>query len=679
MTIRPEGQGSAEGDIPRRLFVYNAGFLRQPRLRRILALAGYRVSFGRPAEGDLIGVWGQSPYAHRGEAMAARTGVPLVRIEDAFLRSLHPGRSGEPPLGLLIDHTGVHFDGRRPSDLETLLATHPLDDTALLNVARGAMARMRDAHLSKYSATRLDLDLPAPGYVLVIDQTTGDASVMASGADRNRFLEMLFVAREENPGARIVIKTHPETNDGFRAGHFRSTDATGLVSLCDMPISPWQLLDGATAVYTVSSQMGFEAILAGHKPRVFGLPFYAGWGLTQDETPIARRQRTLTRAQLFTGAMLLYPTWYDPYRNQLGTLDDVLGALESQTRAWREDRQGWISEGMRLWKRRHLQTFFGSEKRLRFEDDVDKSRALARSTGARRMVWAGKAQDEAAVRVEDGFLRSRGLGAELTPPLSLVLDPEGIYYDPTTPSRLESLVRARAVDTRPDQIERIHRVIDRINRNRLSKYNLSGDLPTLSPGSRILVPGQVEDDASILRGSPDIQSNAALLARVREANPDAVILWKPHPDVEAGLRTGAVDNPGQWADMTLAHAPIAPLLEQVDAVWTMTSLTGFEALLRGCRVTTLGAPFYAGWGLTQDLGPVPARRLSGPRPSLAALAHAVLIDYPRYHDSKTGLACPVEIVLDRLESGDLPRPGPFNRTLSKLQGVFATQAHLWRR
>ena len=42
-------------------------------------------------------------------------------------------------------------------------------------------------------------------------------------------------------------------------------------------------------VYTVSSQMGFEAIFAGHRPRVFGKPFYAGWGLTEDDEVIPRR------------------------------------------------------------------------------------------------------------------------------------------------------------------------------------------------------------------------------------------------------------------------------------------------------------------------------------------------------------------------------------------------------
>ena len=129
--------------------------------------------------------------------------------------------------------------------------------------------------------------------------------------------------------------------------------------------------------------------------------------------------------------------------------------------------------------------------------------------------------------------------------------------------------------------------------------------------------------------------------------------------------------------MIAAETDPATLLTQVDSLWTMTSLIGFEALLRGVEVTTLGAPFYAGWGLTSDLGAVPARR--GARPSLLGLLHAALIDYPRYFDPVTGAPCPVEIAIERLTSGGRPVvAGPVNRLLSKLQGALATHKHIWR-
>ena len=120
----------------------------------------------------------------------------------------------------------------------------------------------------------------------------------------------------------------------------------------------------------------------------------------------------------------------------------------------------------------------------------------------------------------------------------------------------------------------------------------------------------------------------------------------------------------------------AALLAAVDEVWTMTSLMGFEALLRGVPVTTTGAPFYAGWGLTRDLGEVPERRRA--RPALAGLVHAALIDYPRYIDPVTGHPCPAELAADRLAAGPVPHPGPANRLLARLQGVMASAPPLWR-
>ncbi len=684
------GQTSqAVGDHPRRLFYYNAGFLRQPRLRRILELAGYDLRLGLPVAGDAVAVWGRSPYAARGEAVAARRGVPVVRIEDAFLRSLRPGRMGEPPLGLLIDPVGVHFDSAVPSTLEGILARHPLDDSDLLARAREGLARIQALDLSKYNLHRADAPLPPPGYVLVVDQIRGDASIAHAGASAAMFREMLVAAQLDHPRARIVIKTHPETALGLRAGHFSATDQGDRISLLTDPVSPWRLLEGALAIYTVSSQLGFEAILAGHRPQVFGQPFYAGWGLSTDQNPVTRRRRSLTKVQMFAAAMILAPVWHDAFRDRLCSFEEAVDQLEATLRAHREDRAGHVACGMRLWKRGRLQAVFGREKPLMFQDNPVKAVEVARTAGRGLLIWAGKEPDGLPDdlpqrRVEDGFLRSRGLGAELVPPLSLVTDDLGIYYDPTRPSRLEHLILTPLSAAARLRVEKL---VKSLLAARLSKYNLAGKpLTDLADGPRILVPGQVEDDASIRLGAGNIRSNLDLLRAARALHPKAQLIYKPHPDVEAGLRPGTV-SPSDVQDLgaTLARQadPIA-LIDACDGVVTITSLLGFEALLRGKPVTCLGAPFYAGWGLTHDAGPVPERRLRAPdghplqRPDLMQLAYAALIAYPRYFDPVTRRPCPPEVVVDRLASGTNAPTGLGLRLLSKLQGRFATCARFWR-
>ncbi|MCL4108808.1 UNVERIFIED_CONTAM: hypothetical protein GTU68_049149 [Idotea baltica] len=301
------------------------------------------------------------------------------------------------------------------------------------------------------------------------------------------------------------------------------------------------------------------------------------------------------------------------------------------------------------------------------------------------MIWATKTNTRALskgiTRVEDGFLRSRGLGADLVAPLSLVLDDLGIYYDATTQSRLEHLI-TEAASLPQDHLKRAPRLVESIKRLGLSKYNTGGK-PRPRPGTRkgvcILVPGQVEDDASILMGAHGIKTNLDLLKAARAANPNATLLYKPHPDVEAGLRPGIIDTDdlnGLANDVLNKTDPIMAI-EAAHEVWTITSLLGFEALLRGRRVTCLGMPFYAGWGLTNDLAPAPKRRKA--RPSIDALAHAVLISYPRYQDPKTNRPCPPEVIVERLRTGDGQRSGPVNRTLAKAQGALAPYSALWRR
>jgi capsular polysaccharide export protein len=293
---------------------------------------------------------------------------------------------------------------------------------------------------------------------------------------------------------------------------------------------------------------------------------------------------------------------------------------------------------------------------LRFRRPTRRAVTEASRRGDRLYVWASHepawlagAAAEAGLtltRIEDGFLRSAGLGSNFAPPLSLVFDDAGIYFDPARESGLERFLNDP--DFPPPALRaEARRLRVFLAENGLTKYNVGnmakspsplkegGEINTAICGSRtILVPGQVKDDASIRRGAPKIKRNLDLLAAVREAAPDATILYKPHPEIEAGNRRGAVPerDARRYADRILTGWNAASALALVDEVHTMTSLMGFEALLRGIPVTTYGLPFYAGLGLTTD-------QLAWPRPrrrvDLDTLVAASLLAYPRYHDPDT--------------------------------------------
>ncbi|MBV1799600.1 hypothetical protein [Siccirubricoccus sp. G192] len=271
------------------------------------------------------------------------------------------------------------------------------------------------------------------------------------------------------------------------------------------------------------------------------------------------------------------------------------------------------------------------------------------------------------VRMEDGFIRSAGLGVLLAPAASLVMDGRGIHYDPSVESDLEHLLAG--TEFSPALLARAARLRQALVAGAVTKYNLAGAAPPLAPppGRRvILVPGQVEDDAAMRQGGARIRSNLDLLRAVRRENPDAFLLYKPHPDVEAGMRAGAVPAAAAaaLADQVLARVPIGPLYAMVQEVHCIASLTGFEALLRGLRVVTHGRPFYTGWGLTTDRDPPPRR---GRRLELDALVAGALILHPRYIDPVTGLPCPPEVLLDRLAA---PGPARQPRTPAALRALI---------
>lgn len=180
---------------------------------------------------------------------------------------------------------------------------------------------------------------------------------------------------------------------------------------------------------------------------------------------------------------------------------------------------------------------------------------------------------------------------------------------------------------------------------------------------------------SVLAGGGGLHSNLELLRRVRALEPDAEIWFRPHPDVDAGHRKGAVPDGEvlQLADRIVREDGMAPLLDVVDAVHVLTSLTGFEALMRGRAVTCHGTPFYAGWGLTRDLGTVPDRR--GRALSLDELVAGVLILYPRYLDPVTGLPCPPEVLVRRMAENHAPNRLGWVAPLRRWQGRFMA---MWR-
>lgn len=599
---------------------------------------------------DAVVGWGHKPTAARARRFAESHGLPYVGLEDGFLRSVGLG-ADDPPLSLVVDDEGIYYDARQPSRLESMLERGGFD-VPLLQRASCLRQRLRDVPLSKYNHAPTEVperwrrrDRPT---VLVVDQTFGDASVQQGLAMAQTFDRMLEAARDEHPGARVLVKVHPETTTGRKRGYLAGS---GLDEI-DAALHPVSLLEQIDAVYVVTSQLGFEAVLMGLPVRCFGVPFYAGWGLTDDDQPAPRRTRRCTVDELAAAALLAYPRYRHPVRDERCEAEDVVEHLALQRRRLLDNERRFHCVGFTTWKRPFVRAYLGTlgdrrgegprvrflrRERLNqetFDDDsvivVWGQRAhvgVRRPDGAPVPVW----------RMEDGFLRSVRLGSQLSPPGSLVLDRRGLYYDPRTPSDLEQLLTDHAFTDAERAEARALR--EAILQARISKYNLAPEAPFHPRATGkpvILAVGQVDDDASVRLGSPVVQSNAALLRATRRLRPQAHLVYKPHPDVLSGNRQGQLDRCAALCDEVVVDRSVDACLEVADEVHTMTSLVGFEALLRGRRVVVHGQPFYAGWGLTHDLHPPPRR---GRDLSLDELVAGAYLLYPRYFSWEAQAFC----------------------------------------
>lgn len=652
-------------DAPR-AWVCSPGILEAPFLRTFLDDLTLEPLPFRPV--DAVVGWGMKSTSRAGRLRAERQGLPYLALEDGFLRSVGLGETGAASLSLIVDDLGIYYDATRASRLEQLIETGPdWCDAAMKARARALIDRIVAAGLSKTNmGGPLDRSILKPGKrILLVDQTAGDASIGYGMATPKSFSDMVEAARAAHPYAQLIVKRHPAVAAGKKKGCIPAKDLIG-VTLLDADVRPSDLLAEVDEVWCVTSALGFEALLRGLPVRCFGAPFYSGWGLTTDAVQTGRRGVGRDLETLAAAALIAYPRYVDPVTGLRCEVEAAVGRLIAMRDRAERIAGYWAGVGFSPAKRPPIRRLLnGPRTRLRYFASPTRAAERAAEESGRLIYWAGKETPQIAavaetaeipvVRMEDGFIRSRGLGSDFFGALSVALDDQGVYYDPTRPSRLESLIQAG--EPSPQTLARAAALRARVVEAGLSKYNLAaGAARPHWPADRqkVLVVGQVENDKSILKGCGDVRTNSGLVEAARADFPDAYLIYRNHPDVMNGNRPGMLDPSALAAvDASADGLDIIDCLNACDVLATLTSLSGFEALLRGKAVTVYGRPFYGGWGLTQDRMTYERRTH---RASLDALVAAALIDYPIYVTPQ-GWPCEAEDLVEALISArDEPPP-----------------------
>jgi capsular polysaccharide export protein len=379
--------------------------------------------------------------------------------------------------------------------------------------------------------------------------------------------------------------------------------------------------------------------------------------------------RSLQLALLYQW-LVVDSTYWDPTRHQACAPEQIMELVGLQLMQRRRFPEHIEAFGIHPFHHRTLRFYLaGSHLRFRQLHSRPSRRAQATAVLGRvpdRQTLQPETQ-KPLIQLEDGFLRSSGRGAHLQLPLSLAVDPVGIYFDATSPSALEQFLQMYSFNE--EDRSRARRLRSIILSASLSKYNLHGQAWKRPHHNKsiVLVVGQVEQDASIRYGALGIRTNLELAEAARRLESEAHLIYKPHPFVANGRRP-----PGQGEDKisdlvesVLPHVAIDTLLRQVDRVHVLTSGTGFEALLRDVPVVCHGLPFYAGWSLTQDQLICPRRQRTL---TLDELIFGALIAYPSYVSQRCGWFITPEQAVEQLIS---LQTNPPSRFVLALQHVAA--------
>ena len=278
-----------------------------------------------------IVIWGKKSFPKAIER-AEELDIPIFFVEDGFIRSISLGLDFAQNYSLVLDSKGIYFDTLNPNDLEDILNSYRFSKK-LLKRAKRVKDFLVKNRLSKYNLYRdKKLEIDTSNYkksILVVGQVEDDASVIY-GADGMKNLELLKLVKFSNPNSYIIYKPHPDTIGGKRSGKIPKKIALKYADRVEIKVSIDSLLDIVDEVHTITSLVGLEALLRDKKVVCYGVPFYAGWGLTEDKRQIKRDRRELTLLELVAGAYILYPKYISPKSLELCEIEQLLRELKAQ-------------------------------------------------------------------------------------------------------------------------------------------------------------------------------------------------------------------------------------------------------------------------------------------------------------------------------------------------------------
>lgn len=292
---------------------------------------------------DAFSQWGSKSTSTKTllQNMADSCMRPVIIIEDGFIRSFDIGLKGEAGLSIIMDKKTSYYDATKSSTLEDLIKASRGLDEETLSYVRGVMDKIVSHRISKYNHAPI-LDIHIGNHdkkkILLVDQRFGDQSVASGLASEVSFDKMLSDVLKKYKDYDIIVKQHPDAITGGKSSYFSNqkmacTQYMDNVFLINFDINPYCLFDMVDEVFVGTSGMGFEALLAGKKVHCYGMPFYSGWHLTEDQIALDRRGVSRSLEEIFYYAYIVLSRYYSPNLARQCSIDEVIDYI-AQRREW---------------------------------------------------------------------------------------------------------------------------------------------------------------------------------------------------------------------------------------------------------------------------------------------------------------------------------------------------------
>ncbi len=272
--------------------------------------------------------WGRKKSGLWAVAFSKLTGNKFLLLEDGFIRSFGLGVEGSPSFSIVKDNIGIYYDATTPSRLENILNSYDFkNNKELMKKAKEAKKKIIEYKISKYNSfENIDLNYLDNGKkkVLIIAQTAGDSSLKYGLGDRFTTKEIIESAIADNSGYEIYIKIHPDVLCGKKSSDINPKDIPKECFILKDNANPLELLKYFDKIYTKTSGMGMEALLLNKEVHCYGMPFYAGWGVTKDRLKCKRRERICTVDEIFAGSYILYTEYFNPFTKKKSDIIDII-------------------------------------------------------------------------------------------------------------------------------------------------------------------------------------------------------------------------------------------------------------------------------------------------------------------------------------------------------------------